>query len=100
MNISIIGLGYVGCVTAACLAQDGHNVIGVDINPYKVDLLNNGKSPLVEPGLDELITDGHTGNRLHATTETEKAIRESEISLVCVGTPSNENGSLDLTYIQ
>ena len=100
MNISIFGLGYVGCVTAACLAQDRHNVIGVDINPYKVDLLNNGKSPLVEPGLDELITDGHTGNRLHATTETEKAIRESEISLVCVGTPSHENGSLDLTYIK
>ena len=100
MNISIIGLGYVGCVTAACLAKDGHNVIGVDINPYKVDLLNEGKSPLIEPGLDELITAGHTAKRLHATTDTAEAIRESEISLVCVGTPSNENGSLDLTYIR
>ncbi len=100
MNISIFGLGYVGCVTAACLAHDGHRVIGVDTNPNKVDLLNSGKSPLIEPGLEERIRDTVQAGCLIATRDVDQAVRESEISLICVGTPSNENGSLDLQYVK
>lgn len=100
MNISIFGLGYVGCVTAACLAHDGHRVIGVDTNPYKVDLLNSGKSPLIEPGLEERIRDMVQKGCLTATGDVDQAVQESEISLICVGTPSNENGSLDLQYVK
>jgi len=100
MNISIFGLGYVGCVTAACLAQDGHNVIGVDVNPQKVSALNEGKSPLIEPGLAELISQAvRVSKLLSATQDPNAAVHSSDVSLVCVGTPSNENGSLDLRYV-
>jgi GDP-mannose 6-dehydrogenase len=100
MNVSVFGLGYVGSVSAACFAEDGHHVVGVDVAPGKVQSLNEGRSPIVEKGLDELIT-ANTGNgRLRATTNTAEAIRDTDISLICVGTPSRKNGSLDLTYLE
>lgn len=99
-RISIFGLGYVGAVSAACLARDGHTVIGVDPNQTKVDLINEGKSPIVEHGLDELIRDGVAGGRLSAVTDAASAVAGSDISFVCVGTPSAANGSLDLRYVQ
>ncbi|HMY76817.1 MAG TPA: nucleotide sugar dehydrogenase, partial [Blastocatellia bacterium] len=100
MRLSIFGLGYVGCVSAACFATRGHEVIGVDVNEVKVELINQGGSPVVEPGLAELIRESVNAKRLRATTDAVAAVNESDISLVCVGTPSNHNGSLDLSYIK
>lgn len=97
MKISIFGLGYVGCISAACLANDGHEVTGIDVDQTKVDIINNGKSPIVEPELQEAFMKAVSSNRLTATTMD---IKPSDISIVCVGTPSNENGSLQLQYIQ
>jgi GDP-mannose 6-dehydrogenase len=99
MNVSVFGLGYVGSVSAATFADDGHQVVGVDVNPAKVAMLNDGKSPIVEPGLEELITANVAAGRLRATTSTEEAIDATEVSLVSVSTPSRRNGSLDLTYL-
>jgi GDP-mannose 6-dehydrogenase len=99
-NLSVFGLGYVGCVSAACLAREGHSVIGVDINPTKVDLINQGKPTVVEEGIAELVAAVHAEGRLRATTSTEEAVLGSSISLVCVGTPSRPNGSLDLRYVE
>ena len=89
MKIGIFGLGYVGCVTAACLSHDGHRVIGVDVNPQKIDLINNGKSPLIEPGLEERIASNVQAGRLSACLDVNEAVRTSDVSLICVGTPSN-----------
>jgi GDP-mannose 6-dehydrogenase len=100
MNVSVFGLGYVGSVSAACFAEDGHAVVGVDVNADKVASLNEGRSPIVEKGLDELIRDNAANGRLRATTNTAEAVRDTEISLICVGTPSRKNGSLDLTYLE
>jgi GDP-mannose 6-dehydrogenase len=100
MNVSVFGLGYVGSVSAACFAEDGHTVVGVDVNPGKVASLNEGRSPIVEKGLDDLIRDNVANGRLRATTSTADAVRDSDISLICVGTPSRKNGSLDLTYLE
>src|SRR6478609_7824482 len=100
MKVSVFGLGYVGSVSAASFAADGHTVVGVDVNADKVASLNEGRSPIVEKGLDELIKDNTANGRLRATTSTADAIRETEISLICVGTPSRKNGSLDLTYLE
>lgn len=100
MKISVFGLGYVGCVSAACLANDGHQVIGVDINPLKVEQVLSGHSPIIEPGLDELIKSVREDDSLCATTDSREAILTTEISLVCVGTPSNDNGSLKLDYVK
>ena len=99
MRISIFGLGYVGCVSAACLARDGHEVIGVDVNEGKLELLRKGKSPIVEPGLDVLIRNAVHSGCLRVTSDHTAAIRESDISLICVGTPSKGNGSLNLEYV-
>jgi GDP-mannose 6-dehydrogenase len=99
MRISVFGLGYVGSVSAASFASDGHDVIGVDVNPEKVAAVNDGQSPIVEPGLDELLQQGVSERRLRATTSTEVAVHETDLSLVCVGTPSRKNGSLDLSYL-
>src|SRR6266446_470019 len=100
MKLSVFGLGYVGCVSAACFAKEGHEVTGVDVNATKVGIINRGESPIVEAGLGDLIKGVVKAGRLHATTNTLEAIRDTEVSLVCVGTPSNTNGSLDLTYVE
>ena len=100
MNVSVFGLGYVGSVSAACFAEDGHTVVGVDVHPGKVASLNEGRSPIVEKGLDDLIRDNVANGRLRATTNTAEAVQGSDISLICVGTPSRKNGSLDLTYLE
>jgi GDP-mannose 6-dehydrogenase len=99
-KISIFGLGYVGSVTAACLAHRGHRVLGVDVNPGKVEILESGHSPIVEAGMEDLVASGRKACRLHATTDTVSAILQSEISLICVGTPSQRNGKLDLSHIE
>jgi len=100
MKLSIFGLGYVGCVSAACFASNGHEVAGVDVNPMKVEIINGGRSPIVEPGIEELISAAVKQGRLRATTDANEAIAESDVSLVCIGTPGNHNGSLDLSYIK
>src|ERR1051325_9390231 len=100
MNISVFGIGYVGCVSAACFAKAGHNVVGVDLNATKVGIINSGKSPIVENGLEDLIGEMVACGRLRAVTCPCDAIRDTELSLVCVGTPSNTNGSLDLSHVR
>ena len=100
MRLSIFGIGYVGCVSAACFAKSGHQVIGVDVNATKVEIINSGRSPIVEAGIDELISEMVAAGRLRAVTCSCEAIRESDVSLVCVGTPSNANGSLNLKHVQ
>jgi GDP-mannose 6-dehydrogenase len=100
MRVSVFGLGYVGSVSAAAFAADGHTVVGVDVNPDKVAAVNAGRSPIVEPGLDELLARATAEGRLSATTDTAAAVRDTEVSLLCVGTPSRRNGSLDLTYLE
>ena len=100
MKISVFGLGYVGAVSAACFANEGHDVVGVDVNPTKVDIINSGHSPVIEAGIDEMISSAVKDGRLRATTDVEDAVFNSDISLVCVGTPSNGNGSLKLDYIK
>jgi GDP-mannose 6-dehydrogenase len=100
MRVSVFGLGYVGCVSAACLAGMGHEVIGVDVNRVKVDLVNAGKAPVVEERIGELIADVVGKGTLRATTDVREAIAGSEVSLVCVGTPSEPNGSLCTTYLE
>jgi len=99
VKICVLGLGYVGCVSAGCLAQQGHEVIGVDVNPVKVELINQGQSPIVEQQIAEIIRDAVGDGRLRVTTEGVDAIAQSEISVICVGTPSMPNGSLDVQYL-
>jgi GDP-mannose 6-dehydrogenase len=100
MRISIFGLGYVGAVSAGCLAADGHTVIGVDPNATKVKLINDGVTPIIEKDIGEIIAKAVKEKRLWATTNVAEAINDSELSIVCVGTPSERNGSLDLRYIR
>lgn len=98
-TISVFGIGYVGVVSAACLARDGHSVIAVDIDPDRVDVINAGLSPIVEDGLDALIAEAVAEGRLVATLDATAAVRDSDASLVCVGTPSNPDGSVGLSHV-
>jgi GDP-mannose 6-dehydrogenase len=99
-SISVFGLGYVGTVTAACLAHKGHNVIGVDLTSSKVEAMQSGRSPIVEPNVSDLISQSHTAKHLHATSDSAYAVLNSDISFLCVGTPSLRNGKLDLGHIE
>jgi GDP-mannose 6-dehydrogenase len=100
LKVSVFGLGYVGTVCAACLAQDGHEVIGVDRVETKVDLINAGQSPIIEANIQEIIAAAVQANRLCAIQDSIRAIQETELSFICVGTPSQVNGNLDLSYIR
>ena len=99
-TISIFGLGYVGAVSVACLADNGHNIIGVDVNPTKIEMINRGHSPIIEEGLGELLKKGVDEGRIKATSDSIQAVHNSDISFICVGTPSNANGSLNLAYVK
>jgi GDP-mannose 6-dehydrogenase len=98
-RISIFGLGYVGAVSLACLARDGHQVIGVDVDPVKLDLIRSRKSPILEEGIQELMRDVVESGRVTVTQDASQALRDTEISFICVGTPSAPNGSQDLGAI-
>jgi GDP-mannose 6-dehydrogenase len=100
MKVSVFGLGYVGSVSAACLAARGHEVVGVDVNRTKADLIARGQAPVVEERIGELTTQMVDSGRLRATTDVAAAVRDTEISLVCVGTPSAPNGSLSTAYLE
>ena len=100
MKLSVFGLGYVGVVAAGCLAADGHETIGVDPNRDKVDLVNAGNSPIIEKDIGEMVEAAVRNGLLRATTDAAEAVRASDMALVCVGTPSQRNGSLDLTYVR
>ena len=100
MRVSVFGLGYVGCVTAACLAKAGHEVIGVDVNAGKVAMVNGGTSPIVEPGLGELLLDVVCNRRLRATTSEREAIDGTDLALVCVGTPGHARGQLNVSGLE
>jgi GDP-mannose 6-dehydrogenase len=99
MKISIFGLGYVGAVSLACLSRDGHQVVGVDIDRAKLDLIAAGKTPVVEEGMVDLMADVAAGGRVVVTTDVLQAVRDTDISLVCVGTPSAANGSQDQSAV-
>ncbi|MEU1735089.1 nucleotide sugar dehydrogenase [Streptosporangium sp. NPDC020145] len=100
MRISVFGLGYVGCVSAACLAASGHEVVGVDVNPVKVDLISRGNAPVVEERIGELTAEVVASGALRATTDVAEAVGATDISLICVGTPSAQNGSLSTVYLE
>jgi GDP-mannose 6-dehydrogenase len=100
MNISVFGLGYVGCVSLGCLAKNGHRVIGVDVIDVKVASINQGSSPIVEAGLSELIAEGHALGSIRATHDVALAVSQTDVSLICVGTPSAATGHLDLSHVE
>jgi GDP-mannose 6-dehydrogenase len=100
MRISIFGLGYVGAVSLACLARDGHEVIGVDIDPSKLDLIRNGQTPIIEAGMDTLMTSVVASGRVQVTDDAVAALHASDLSFICVGTPSRPNGSQDVRALE
>ena len=100
MRISVFGLGYIGCVSSACFSDSGHEVIGVDTNVVKVQIINDGRSPVVEPGVEDLIGRAVKDKRLRATTDATEAVHNTDLSLVCVGTPGQANGSLNLSHVK
>jgi GDP-mannose 6-dehydrogenase len=100
MKISVLGLGYVGAVSAACLARDGHEVIGVDPERTKVELINAGRTPIIEKDIGPIIAEHVASGKLRATVELSHAVRHTDLSLVCVGTPSQPNGGIDLKYVR
>jgi GDP-mannose 6-dehydrogenase len=100
MKISIFGLGYVGAVSMACLARDGHDVVGVDLDPLKLELIRKGRSPIVEEGIQELTARVVAEGRVRVTDDVADAIRSTDLSFICVGTPSSSNGSQDLSAVR
>ena len=100
MKVAVFGLGYVGTVTAAALARDGHEVVGVDVAAQKIDTIASGTSPVLEPGVDEIIAETVAAGRLRATDDPAEALADAALSLICVGTPSRPDGSLDLKYVK
>ena len=100
MRISIFGLGYVGAVSAGCLAQEGHSVIGVDPYQPKVDLINAGNTPVIEADIGDIVTKAAAAGTLRATMDIQDAVNNTEMSFICVGTPSLHNGALDLRYVR
>src|SRR5687767_13245557 len=99
MKISIFGLGYVGCVSLGCLAKNGHEVIGVDVSSFKVDLINAGQPTIQEKDIDNIIKAGFVKGSIFATTCADEAVLNTDISIICVGTPPSSNGHLNLSYI-
>ena len=99
LSVSVFGLGYVGCVSAACLAKEGHTVVGVDVSAAKVDLINAGQSTIIEDGIRGLVSDMRATGRLSATADVGAAVAATELSIICVGTPSRANGSIDLASV-
>jgi GDP-mannose 6-dehydrogenase len=99
MNISIFGLGYVGTVTAGCLCRLGHSIVGVDVEPLKIDAFNRGLAPILEPGIDILLRDAKSAGLLRATVDVADAVATTDLSIICVGTPSTVTGSLDLRFV-
>ena len=100
MRISIFGLGYVGAVCAGCLSARGHRIIGVDVQPLKIELINSGKSPIVEPGLEDLLRKGVSSGNLRGTLDVREAVLETDISFLAPPTLSKRNGDLDVSYIE
>jgi len=100
MKISIFGLGYVGAVSMACLARDGHEVVGVDLDPLKLELIRSGRSPIVEEGIQELTAEVVKSGRVRVTDDVAEAVRSTDLSFICVGTPSSANGSQDLSAVR
>jgi len=100
MKVSVFGLGYVGCVTATCLADSGHNVIGVDVDQVKVDSINHGSAPFYEPGLADLVAENRKAGRLRAVLGDSDSLNDSDVALICVGTPSDRDGSVNLDYLR
>ena len=100
VSISIFGLGYVGSVSAACLSQLGHRVMGVDVNPAKVEMLDSGRSPIIEAQMSGMVAENNKACRLHATSDANAAVLGSDISFLCVGTPSLPSGKLDLSHVE
>jgi GDP-mannose 6-dehydrogenase len=99
-QIAVLGLGYVGCVTAACLAGVGHRVVGVDRDPFKVDAVRTGRAPFVAPGPEDLVRDGVAAGRLTASVSLSEALADADVALICVGTPSEKNGNLGLDQLR
>jgi GDP-mannose 6-dehydrogenase len=99
MKIAIFGLGYVGCVSLGCLAQNGYKVIGIDVSRLKVDLINSGQPTIIEKDIDRIISEQHTRGMVCATLDYAEAVRQSDISIICVGTPSSETGHLNLDFV-
>lgn len=100
LSISIFGLGYVGSVTAACFAHMGHRVLGVNVNRAKVEMMDSGRSPIIEAGMIDLVAVTNKACRVHATTDANAAVLGSDISFLCVGTPSLPSGKLDLGHVE
>src|ERR1700754_3710795 len=99
-RVAVFGLGYVGSVSAACLASRGHSVIGVDVSSEKVDMVNQGRSTVIEERIGDIVAEQVKAGRLCATTDTARAVADTDIALVCVGTPSASNGSLSTVYLE